>query len=435
MSAALLLYQLFFPLVAVGILIGIVFSGRAKALREGTSEFRQRLGLIGRSTADGLHEGGRRLLWVHAASVGEVIAAAPLLKDICAHPNAPRILLTTTTVAGRDKALSIASADTAILAPMDFYPVVRTFLKRVRPDALILIETELWPMTLKLASESGLALGLANGRMREATHKRYRWVSGLFASLLASFQRAALQNEDGAKRFIDLGMNPDTIKITGNIKFDQRPPSQEAVAAAKKRLASMGWSSESIWIAGSTRRGEEEILLAGHKRAKEKIEDLRLILVPRHPERTRETEKALREAGIRFVRWSEPLCAEKSPDCLLVDELGILGSLYACAGAAFVGATLVDLGGHNILEPALSGVPVFFGPYTDSVTEEAAGLIANGGGRKITDAASISAVLQDWILPGKSRQTALAGAQSTAALFSGATQRTFEHLSPVIFGK
>ena len=434
MSLPLLIYQMFFPLVGLGILISIVFSGRVRALREGTGELRQRLGLIPETTASGLHEGGRRLLWVHAASVGEVMAAAPLLKEISTRENAPRILVTTTTVAGRNKALSVAAADAAFLAPMDFYPAIRAFLSRVRPDALVLVETELWPMTLKMVGDSGIAMGLANGRMRERTFGRYSMLSSLFQMLLAPFRRVAVQNEEAAERFIELGVNRGTVSVTGNIKYDQRAPSEPSVTESRARLESLGWANSPIWVAGSTRRGEEEILLDAHKAAATNINGLRLILVPRHPERVREVEKILRESGTRFVRWSEPLSAEINPDCLLIDELGVLANLYACATVAFVGGTLVPIGGHNILEPAVSGVPVLFGPHTATVEEVAKGLLDSGGGLKVFDSASVATALEAWIPDGPARDKALDGAKTVASRFNGATERTLKHLSPVLFG-
>lgn len=428
-------YQLCFPFVAAVILLKIAFAGRARALREGGGELRQRLGLVPPRAAASLRETPTdRLVWFHAASVGEVLASAPLLKALAASPDAPRVLMTTTTVSGRDKALGLPEVDAAMLAPMDFYPSVRAFLSRVRPDALILVETELWPMTLRCAADAGIPIGLANGRMRERTYRRYLRLSGFFRSLLAPFARAAVQDEAAAGRYAALGVSPEAIRVTGNVKYDQLPPNPAAVEDARSRLARWGWDADPVWIAGSTRRGEEAILAEAHLAAAREIPSLRWILAPRHTERVREAERVLREAGIRFVRWSEPLASERNPSCLLVDELGVLPSLYPCARVAFVGGTLVDIGGHNVLEPAVSGVPVLYGPHTASVREVAEGLSASGGGRVVADASQTAAALKAWIPEGSDRETAVSGVKRAADAFSGAASRTLEHLRPVLFG-
>jgi len=427
------IYQFVFPILAAGILLKIVFAGRGRALREGRGELRQRLGLVEPRAVASLRETPEeRLVWFHAASVGEVLAATPLLKALAAEANAPRILMTTTTVAGRDKALGVAEVDAALLAPMDFYPAIRTFLRRVRPDALILVETELWPMTLRCAADAGIAIGLANGRMRERSFRRYSRLSGFFRPLLAPFARAAVQDENAAKRFAALGVSESALRVTGNVKYDQLPPAPAAVEAARARLRALGWGEDPVWIAGSTRRGEEPVLCTAHTLAAERIPSLRWILAPRHPERVREAERFLREAGIRFTRWSEPLAAEKNPSCLLIDELGVLPALYPCARTAFVGGTLVEIGGHNVLEPAVSGVPVLFGPHIGSVREVAEGLTASGGGRVVCDAAQTAAALLAWVLPGEEHDRAVAGAANAAETFSGAAARTLAHLRPLL---
>jgi 3-deoxy-D-manno-octulosonic-acid transferase len=429
------LYQALFPFVALGILAKIALAGRARALREGGGELSQRLGLIPDAMGAGLREKpGERLVWLHAASVGEVLAAAPLLKALAASKNAPRVLMTTTTVAGRDKALSVPEVDAAVLAPMDFFPCIREFLKRAKPDALVLIEKELWPMTLRCAAEAGVPIAIANGTMSERTLGRYSRLGGLFPSLLAPVRRAAVQDDDAAKRFAALGVDPGVILSAGNVKYDQLPPGKDAVETAKRRLEELGWSDLPVWVAGSTRRGEEQILAAAHKLAAGKLENLRWVLAPRHPERVREVERVLRESGIRFARWSEPLAAEPDPRCLLIDEIGLLGSLYACASVSFVGGTLVDIGGHNVLEPAISGSPVLFGPYTGKVREVARGLLDTGGGKEAGTAEELGESLAAFAAPGTERERALEGARRAAERFSGAAARTLEHLRPVLLG-
>ncbi|MFH1724158.1 MAG: 3-deoxy-D-manno-octulosonic acid transferase [Elusimicrobiota bacterium] len=427
---SLLLYQIVFPLIGLMILARMLLAGRGGAIREGAPDIRQRLGLL--SPEERARLGDGPVAWFHAASVGEVRAAAPLLRMLAAAADRPRILVTTSTVSGREHARKLPEVDLAVLAPMDFFPAVSAFLRRARPRSLVLIETELWPMTLWAARRRGIRLGIANGRITERAFSRYRWIRGIMARLLSGFERAAVQTGADAERYKALGLPPAATKRTGNLKYDQQLPSEEAVAKARERLAGLGWAEDPCWVAGSTRRGEEAIVLEAHKKAVREIPRLRLILAPRHPERSQEVESLLRAGGLRCVRWSQLLPFQADPECILIDALGVLGSLYPVGRAAFVGGTLVPVGGHNLLEPALAGVPVLFGPHTASVRKVAQELERSGGGRVAQDAAGLATALTDLLLNESDRRVAGTRARRAAMRFSGATERTFEHLRPLL---
>ena len=427
----LLAYQLFFPLVGAAILLRIAFSGRGAALREGRAELRQRLGLL--SAAELAPLAGARALWFHAASVGEVQALKPILASLAQRTDRPRIVVTTTTVAGRDRARALEGVDCAALAPLDCYPAIRLFLARVRPASLILIETELWPMTLWAARRGGVRIGIANGRLTERAFARYLWLRPLLRPLLDGVERAALQTEADRERYLALGLRPAAAAAAGNVKYDARPPQEEAVRAALARLAPLGWGQAPCWVAASSRPGEEEILLDAHRLAAGRVPGLRLILAPRHLERCKEVEGLIREKGLRSVRWSQLLPFETAPDCVLVDAMGALSCLFSAGRAAFVGGTLVPIGGHNLLEPALSAVPVLFGPHTESIRVVAEVLLKTGGGRVVRDAASLAAALAEWAGDPEAGRKAGVQARAAAWRFAGATDRTVEQLRSLIF--
>jgi len=426
---ALILYQTVFPLVVFGVVLKLVFAGRGRTLREGFEELRQRLGLLSESELRPL-EGGR-VAWVHAASVGEVLAAQAFIRAAARLPEAPRFLVTTTTVAGRDKARTLEGVDQAVLAPMDFFPAVLVFLRRTDPACLLLVETELWPMTLWTAGMRRIPIGLVNARITERAFSRYRLAGGLFHEILRFVRRAAIQTEADARRYRGLGLPGDTIAVTGNVKYDQPLPPEREVQDALARTASLGFAKDMTWIAASTRRGEEEMILDAHLQARRDCAALRLILAPRHPERTKEVEALLRARGIRSTRWSQALPFESDPDCLLVDRMGILSRLYGAARVSFVGGTLVPVGGHNLLEPALASVPVLFGPYTDSVRSVAEALNRSGGGRKVQDAAALAKSLGE-LMPAEAAARAGRRARETAREFSGATEKALAHLKPLL---
>lgn len=425
----LLVYQLIYPVIALIVLIHLSVSGRGRALRESWGDLKERLGIAPPRLFEPLK--GATTVWVHAASVGEVMAAAPLIRRILAEPDPPKILITTSTVTGRIRAQRLPGIAAALLAPIDFYPAVAAFLKRAAPKSLILVETELWPMTLRLALNRGLAVGIVNGRITPRAFRRYRWLTRFWKPLLSGFSKAAVQTSADIERFAALGVPKEVLSAAGNMKYDLDPPAEKDLREAKERLEALGWKDAPIWTAGSTRRGEEQQVLDAHRKAAEKLPGLRLILAPRHPERAEEAAGILRERGLKFVRWSEPLPSQADPECLLVDTLGALGALYPAGRAAFVGGSLVPVGGHNLLEPAMAGLPVLFGPHTESTPSVAEELVNSGGGTRVSDAASLAEALSRLLGDPAHAQAQGRKALRTAKSFAGATERSFEHLRPL----
>ena len=424
----LALLNLLAPLAALGLVAKFLASSRRGLLRGLPSELDERLGGLPAGAEERL--AGRRVLWVHAASAGEVAAVDELLRRVHARPAAPAILMTTTTSAGRDAARRLAHVDAAALAPMDCWPAVRRFLRRARPYALVLVETELWPNMLELSARAGLRIGLVNARLSERSFSRYRLAAGLLRPFLGRLDKVAARTESDGRRFLDLGLPPDRLLVAGNMKYDRLAPARDDTAV-RDRLVRLGWQGCAILAAGSTHPGEHEQVLAAFRQARGRFPELRLILAPRHLEKAAEVEAALLASGVAFSRWSKPQDDPRS-ECLLLDAMGVLRACYSQAAVAFVGGTLVPVGGHNLLEPALAGVPVLFGPHTAHTRETAEGLLACGGGFSAADASglaeALSRLLADPALAAQSGRQALSLARS----LQGATARTLEHLAAVL---
>ncbi|MFH2204673.1 MAG: 3-deoxy-D-manno-octulosonic acid transferase [Elusimicrobiota bacterium] len=426
----MLWYQLLYPAIAAGVLLRILLAGRSQALREGWPEIRQRCGCPAPEKLSGLD--GGETIWIHAASVGEVIAAEPLVRLLAAAEGERRLLMTTSTVAGRERAAKISGVNAAVLLPMDFLPAVNAFLDRIRPRSLILMEKEFWPMLLHAALGRGVKVGVANGRITERSARRYGWIGGLLAASFARFTRVTAQTDADAERFRSLGIPAAAVAATGNMKYDLPMPSAEALAAAQEKLDELGWSESRIWVAGSTRRGEEEMVLDAFLKAVEKFPNLKLILAPRHTERSKEVATLLRAKGVRSVSWSQLLPFQADPACLLIDTMGVLGALYSTADAAFVGGTLVRVGGHNLLEPAMLAKPVLYGPFTAHTQAVAEALRAVGGGFVVHNTEELFTELQRLLQDEDHRRATAQKALITAESFTGATRRTYEHLRPVL---
>ncbi|HVE13189.1 MAG TPA: glycosyltransferase N-terminal domain-containing protein [Elusimicrobiota bacterium] len=420
MGALLILYQLLYFPLACGVLLAMVLRGRAKSLRESPGDFAERLGLA-----------PRRLdspVWLHAASVGEAIAAGALAAEL--KRRGLPLVVTTTTVAGRRKALELGLD--ARLAPIDLFLAVSPFLERIQPRCLILIETELWPTTLWLLRRQGIPVGMANARMTERSFSRYRLSCGFFRPLLGAIERAAAQTEADARRLCALGLPASGVLVAGNIKNDVPPPAPEAAERARRLLDGL-WPGRPRWVAGSSWRDEEPVLVEAQRRLAKAVPGAAWVLAPRHVERAGEVAALLKKAGISFARLSElePSSSRPAADCLLVDRIGELPSLYAAAEAAFVGGTLNGIGGHNVLEPAQAGRPVLFGTHVHKTSGAAQALIDGGGGFFVSDAAELAAKLELFLTDSAAARSAGVKARGVAQSLAGAAARAAEHLAPL----
>ncbi|MCX5793915.1 MAG: 3-deoxy-D-manno-octulosonic acid transferase [Elusimicrobia bacterium] len=423
--AVLLALNLAAPFVVLGVLAKFVFSARRGLLRDLPTELDERLGGLPRQARAKL--AGRPVLWVHAASAGEVAAVSEILRRLRERPGAPAVLLSTTTRAGREAAARLASVDAAVLAPIDCWPAVRRFLRQARPYALVLVETELWPNMIELAARAGLRIGVVNGRISERSFPRYRRIARLLHPFFARIDRVAARTEADGRRFAALGIPADRVLVAGNMKYDRLSSGDER---GRAELVRLGWQGSAVLVAASTHPGEEEIILEAFTGLRRRFPALKLVMAPRHVERADDAAEALRKAELCFCRLGGEAPAEAC--VLLVDAMGWLPSFFACAAAAFVGGTMVPVGGHNVLEPALAGVPVLFGPHTGHTQEAADALKVCGGGFQAADAAALARIMERLLAEPEFSADSGLKAQALVRSLQGATQRTLEHLGPVL---
>jgi 3-deoxy-D-manno-octulosonic-acid transferase len=352
----------------------------ARRRRAGYSrDLAQRLGRLG----EGLPPEPR--CWIHAVSVGESAAAVPLVEGIRARwPELGIVVSTITPTGARIVGERLAGTATHRYFPIDLPGPVRRALDAARPRFFIAIETELWPNFLRALARRRIPAMIANGRISDRSFRRYRWVRGLMRRVLANVSVFAMQTEEDARRIIALGAPPSRVVVTGNLKSDLVPqPAADDPAAWRERLR-LGADAR-LWIAGSTHRGEEAVVLDAFLRVRTRCPDLALLLAPRHPERAGEVEELIRERGLTAARRSR-LAAGTAPGAVVIlDTVGELAALYALAEVVFVGGSLVPIGGHNVLEPAMRGKPVLVGPHMSNFREGAELLERSGGGLVVKD--------------------------------------------------
>ena len=339
-------------------------------------------------------------VWLHAVSVGEVQACAPLVSAIRRrHPGLPLTVTTfTPTGAARARAL-FGDAAQVRYVPFDLPGAVRRFFAHLQPRLAVIFETELWPNLYRECGRQRVPLVLASARLSARSVSRYRRLGALFRDTLAQPALIAAQGEGDAERFRALGADAASTHVTGNLKFDFELPAD--IAARGARLRQQYAAERPLWVAGSTHAGEEQAVLAVQLRLRAEHIPALLVLAPRHPARFAQVAQELGAAGVSFVRRShgEEQDAGAAAEVLLLDTLGELLDFYAAADLAFVGGSLVPVGGHNLLEPAALGVPILTGPYTGNTAEIARLLVAHGAAEVVHDpeelAARVSALLTD----------------------------------------
>lgn len=370
-------------------------------------------------------------LWVHAVSVGEVQAAAALVRALRERYPATPLVVTTVTPTGAQRARALFAGLAHVrYVPYDLPGSVRRFFDRVRPRVAIILETELWPNLYHECGRRGVPLVLASARISPRSIGRYRRLAALFREALANGIVIAAQSPADAERFRFIGANPQRTHVTGNIKFDFELP-----AAAVERGAALRAdhaAGRPVWVAGSTHAREEDILLDAHRLVRARIPDALLILVPRHPARFAEVRASLEGQGVSFAARSRGERCVADTEVYLGDTLGELVMLYAAGDVAFVGGSLVAVGGHNLLEPAALGLPLLTGPYTFNAEDIARLLIAEGCAEVVGTTEALGARVAQ--LLGDAPERARIGAIGRAVVEAnrGALSRLLALLEPVI---
>jgi 3-deoxy-D-manno-octulosonic-acid transferase len=327
-------------------------------------------------------------IWIHAVSVGEIKAAVALTWRIKEQlPDVP-VLVSTTTPAGRETAERLLGKKIPIIFfPLDFYPCVKRAVNFIRPRAFVALETELWPNFLFQVYKSGSRLILANGRISSRSFNRYKRFRSFFRPIIDKFQLLLVRDPEDANRLITLGAVPQRVRVLGNIKYDGLLDQAKETLHSMIRRRLQIPEGRPVILAGSTRGGEEAVLLAVYKRLKIAFPDLMLILVPRHINRCREIENLLKKQGISYQLYGRVISQEeqKRDLVILVDRIGDLFALYSLATLVFCGASLVPKGGQNIFEPAAWGKLVFYGPHMEDFKDARRLLEEVGAGIMVRD--------------------------------------------------
>jgi len=372
-----MIYPVYSALVATALVAGYGPAAVARYLAHGVPlNLRERLGYTGRETARMPHG------WLHAVSVGEAIAAAPIVAGVRGlYPDLP-LVMTTVTATGAHVVRERYRADVEHrYLPLDLPGAVRRVTATIDPAFLILMETELWPNLLRHLCRLEVPVMVANGRLSDRSFPRYRLARPFVQKVLDCVTVFAMQSEEDARRAVALGARPDRVFVTGNVKADAVA---DQTGSKERWRGLLGLApAQRAWVAGSTHAGEEDALLDAHAVLRREVSDLVLVLAPRHPERVSDVLRRIAARGWDAVRRSE-LPRPKAADTVIVlDTVGELAELYAIAEVVFVGGSLVPAGGHNVLEPAQREKPVLFGPHTENFREATSLLLDRGGAIRV----------------------------------------------------
>ena len=381
-----------------------------------------------------VRQGGEPCIWLHAVSVGEVNLLAPLLARLEQQHPGWSCVISTTTKTGFDLAKKKYAPRMVFYCPLDFSWAVRSAIKRIRPDLLVLAELELWPNLVRTATKYGARVAVVNGRLSDRSLRGYRRIRPLVARLLRSLDAVAVQNAEYADRFRNLGARPDSVYLTGSIKFDgaeteRRNPKTQQLA----KLAGIQ-DGDMVFLAGSTQESEEELALQVYRQLAADYPMLRLIITPRHPERFEEVAALLGRSGVRWQRRSrlDEEGADPHVRVLLVDAVGELGAWWGTAQIGFVGGSMGTRGGQNMIEPAAYGVAVSFGPWTDNFRDVVAQLRERRAAVVVTDRDELAAFVRRCLTEPRFAEELGQRARQLVLEQAGAADKTCELLTTLM---
>ncbi len=387
----------------------------------GFRELSQRLGIFSKNLPEVFKSGGA--VWFHAASVGEVLASAALIEKIRLRWPDKRLIVSTFTATGNKAAIQKLKVDAVIFLPLDLAPIVKRLLLNIKPSALILMETELWPSLITEAASIGTSVIVVNGRISDSSFGKYKILRPLIRGTLGRLSLVLTQSSIDSERLAELGVDSARLQETGNIKFD--------MSIDNSKISFLEEWGHPIFIAGSTRDGEEPYILNAYLKLRETHPALKLLLAPRHIERAGDIARMMDEKGLVYSRRSDEKRGAES-QVILLDTLGELSSCYKYGDIVFIGGSLVPMGGQNMLEPALQGKPVLFGPHVENFREAALVLTKGGGAVMVKDSEDLLKWLDRLLVDGKLRQQMGAKAREAALLNRGATEKTVDMLAPFL---
>jgi len=389
---------------------------RKRMAREKINEFSER------QRAGYLSPFEKPVIWAHCASMGEVLAAEPLLKALQERHSDKQLVVTTMTATGAAQVRQRLPEARHYLIPLDLPWNTERFIKTLKPVAGIIFETEIWPNLIHSCYQAGIPLIIANGRLSPKAFITYKKIRPLIADALKKVTRLAAKAPEDAERFIALGFPEGRVDVTGSIKYDLQLPTgfNQQLTALKKKLH---LGDRPVWIAASTHEGEDEPLLTAHQQLLVKQPDRLLILVPRHPQRFDTVARLVTDKKLSLARRSKNQPVLASTQVYLGDTLGEMLLLYALADFAFLAGSLVPVGGHNLLEPAAVGVPVITGPYLQNFSEVAEMLRAAGGLQEVQNAAELPSLLEQLWSDKNTCQKMVNAAQAVVEANKGAMNK------------
>ncbi len=419
--------------LVVFLLVSPYFLYQAVRYRKYVGSLGQRLGYL----PIALNVDGDASIWIHAVSVGEALTAKALIADLRAQYPRLRLFLSTTTMAGQQVAKkNLQQVDGVFYFPFDWGITVRRTLDIVKPRLFVMMETEIWPNLLRVCREQGVKTVLVNGRISSRSYPRYRLIRPFFRRVLGDVDRFCMQSEESARRLVALGAAAAHVSVTGSLKFDslERPA---AASHGKPRQRVLRFfrlaPNRTVIVAGSTLRGEEAAVLRAFARIKETLPTALLVLAPRHPERFIEVERLARATGLVTMKRTElPIDAEPRADVVVLDTLGELAQLYQISTAVFVGGSLEDHGGHNILEPAMFGKPIVFGPYMQNFREIADAFLSNDAAIQVQSERELASTLLELVTDPVRRARLGAAARALVEANRGAKTKTLDVIGELL---
>ena len=418
------------------LLVSPYFLYQAVRYKKYIGSLRQRLGYLPVS----FNLDGDESIWIHAVSVGEALTARALIEQLRDRYPRLRIFLSTTTMTGQQVAKThVQGVDGVFFFPFDLGFIVRRTLRIVRPKLFVIMETELWPNLLRECRRHGVRTLLVNGRISSRSYPRYRLARAFFRRVLGDLDRACMQSEESARRLTHIGIAPKKVTVTGSLKFDslELPGHGESPAAPRGRYRVLRYfrvpEDRPVVIAASTLKGEEEPVFRAFARIKREMPSALLIVAPRKPERFAEAEALAIDAGFTVAKRTElPVDGAPRTDVVILDTIGELAQLYQIATAVFVGGSLVDAGGHNILEPAVYGKPIVIGPHMSNFAEITRTFLENGAAEQVPDAEGLEAALLRLLTDPVRRARLGAAARALVEANRGARARTLEVVSELL---
>jgi len=375
---------------------------------------------------------GEKRFWIHAASVGEAGIAFSLAREMKRRFPDSRIYVSTVTATGLDRIRKLGASedgtpvDRAFLAPLDHPFVTGSFVRRLKPSSLILVETELWPSLITSIHRRGIPITIVNGKIGKRAFRRYMLVRKWMGELVGKISLVCAQSRSYARRFRLLGVPRDRVEIIGNVKFDGLPDPYDYDGGRIRRELNIPEKAK-VFVAGSTRPGEEEILVRAFGKVLDAVPEAVMVLAPRHLNRLHEVEKTILAAGMDFVKMSlGDGVGDTGRKVMLLDTMGELVRIFACADAAFVGGSLIDFGGHNPLEPAALGVPVIFGQFMEQTGSKE--LLSDGAAILVHDADELVSALISIFADGERHRSMSRAGPAVVRRFRGTLARTVQSM-------